>query len=355
MMDIISEKPSGIQRRIRRAAVIHTALQIPIALQSPLRLARILHHHRLIIHKRYQMIKRRRGKKILSDETRRKLQRDLEFMKINEIKQKIREPKKDGSQKILDKKQKLEDKRKALKQLQKSTPKISVSDMKKEELEKREVLAAKEIECEICLCDKDYNECYKLLCNHSYHEDCMAQQLDVLIAARQFPLRCQRPRCGKEIEQSDLENLLDEKGLELLAKARKDHFVNTHRDTYGYCFTPDCDEIFSKEENPEFFTCISCGEKYCIPCQEVYHEGQNCEEFQKEKREREEQMLNNQLFQQYGFKPCPNCGVPVEKVSGCNRVPCACGAHFCWVCGKFHARTSQPVYQHLQNAHGGYW
>ena len=32
-------------------------------------------------------------------------------------------------------------------------------------------------------------------------------------------------------------------------------------------------------------------------------------------------------------KPCPNCGIPVSKESGCNQMKCsACGTHFCWLC-----------------------
>ena len=32
---------------------------------------------------------------------------------------------------------------------------------------------------------------------------------------------------------------------------------------------------------------------------------------------------------------CPKCGVPVEKVSGCNKMTCSrCNTGFCWICRK---------------------
>ncbi|GCA62253.1 hypothetical protein KIPB_002309 [Kipferlia bialata] len=49
-------------------------------------------------------------------------------------------------------------------------------------------------------------------------------------------------------------------------------------------------------------------------------------------------------------KTCPCCGVAVEKISGCNRISCVCGKHWCWVCG-FVGTTPQPVYQHMVDVH----
>lgn len=34
-------------------------------------------------------------------------------------------------------------------------------------------------------------------------------------------------------------------------------------------------------------------------------------------------------------KPCPGCGIPVEKVAGCNHMKCEkCHTAFCWLCGR---------------------
>lgn len=52
-------------------------------------------------------------------------------------------------------------------------------------------------------------------------------------------------------------------------------------------------------------------------------------------------------------KECPSCGVMTEKVSGCDHITCKCGAHWCYVCGK--KQTEETIYEHLSNAHGGYF
>jgi len=53
------------------------------------------------------------------------------------------------------------------------------------------------------------------------------------------------------------------------------------------------------------------------------------------------------------YTPCPQCGVVVEKTSGCNHITCPCGQHFCHVCGK--AETESTIYVHLSEEHGGFF
>ena len=56
-----------------------------------------------------------------------------------------------------------------------------------------------------------------------------------------------------------------------------------------------------------------------------------------------------------GFRTCPNCKRPSVKVSGCNRITCNCGRHFCYYCGFGPTDTSGEVYDHLSREHGGYF
>jgi len=50
-------------------------------------------------------------------------------------------------------------------------------------------------------------------------------------------------------------------------------------------------------------------------------------------------------------RPCPGCGVEVEKVVGCDHVShIACGGHWCWRCGK--EQPANRIYQHIGTCPG---
>ena len=53
-------------------------------------------------------------------------------------------------------------------------------------------------------------------------------------------------------------------------------------------------------------------------------------------------------------RAAPCCGVTVFKTGGCNHMACACGKHWCWVCG-FVGVDSGAVYGHMTSAHGGFF
>ena len=43
---------------------------------------------------------------------------------------------------------------------------------------------------------------------------------------------------------------------------------------------------------------------------------------------------------------CPGCGVPTEKISGCNHISCTCGQLWCWHCGE--KSTEDEIDDHLE-------
>ncbi|KAH9973116.1 hypothetical protein BGW80DRAFT_1311884 [Lactifluus volemus] len=52
------------------------------------------------------------------------------------------------------------------------------------------------------------------------------------------------------------------------------------------------------------------------------------------------------LVQQEGWKYCPTCKTPCEKISGCNFISCispGCNTHFCYACRALIIRSAVPV------------
>ena len=70
--------------------------------------------------------------------------------------------------------------------------------------------------------------------------------------------------------------------------------------------------------------CPFCLSVKCRLCGELQHpEGIVCEELQKVKH----------IFNSKKLKPCPKCGLIIEKTHGCLHMTCCCKYQFCWRCG----------------------
>ncbi|GAB7338858.1 hypothetical protein MBLNU457_5544t2 [Dothideomycetes sp. NU457] len=78
--------------------------------------------------------------------------------------------------------------------------------------------------------------------------------------------------------------------------------------------------------NNDIFTCAVCDHKHCVSCKRDWHEDQSCEEAATEdaKRRRERQAEDKASEKQVGkiSKPCPGCGVKIEKNGGCINMHC---------------------------------
>lgn len=92
--------------------------------------------------------------------------------------------------------------------------------------------------------------------------------------------------------------------------------------------------------------------------QEIVHPGFNCDQAI-EIRQTDAYFLKYMV--ENGIRKCPNanCGMPVVKVDGCNKVLCTrCGKSMCFKCPPelmIAYNTPQEAYDHLNAKHGGYW
>lgn len=56
------------------------------------------------------------------------------------------------------------------------------------------------------------------------------------------------------------------------------------------------------------------------------------------------------------LKECPKCKISCKKEEGCNHIFCPnCKFHFCYKCCLVFFPTAQECYNHLNQAHGGYY
>merc|ERR1712098_661148 len=65
--------------------------------------------------------------------------------------------------------------------------------------------------------------------------------------------------------------------------------------------------------------CPGCRKLYCVQCDDEWHQGVTCAQFQRVKKAKNP----DELWKAINSKPCPKCKAPIQKIAGCNYMMCA--------------------------------
>ena len=95
-------------------------------------------------------------------------------------------------------------------------------------------------------------------------------------------------------------------------------------------------KIVEKIFNPEKLsvTCDLCLTEQCFNCNRYWHDPISCEYLTKWEKKCADDS-ETELWITVNTRPCPKCGVNIEKNSGCNHMTCknaSCRYDFCWIC-----------------------
>ena len=102
---------------------------------------------------------------------------------------------------------------------------------------------------------------------------------------------------------------------------------------YQPCPSAECTfGLYMAKGGGDLFTCHLCGLKWCLTCDAKYHSGQTCAQYIEERRKAEakDKTLKAQAKEirkslrtiDETSKPCPGCGVKIEKRDGCDHMTC---------------------------------
>lgn len=114
----------------------------------------------------------------------------------------------------------------------------------------------------------------------------------------------------------------------------------THKTEFiGHCPEQDCKGFLDTE-----YTCGMCKKTACRKCRETEHEGA-CNP----------DTVKTVKALAKDTKKCPNCGVPIYKIEGCDQMFCmSCHTAFSWTTGKIETgRVHNPHYYQWQRETGG--
>ncbi|KIL70489.1 hypothetical protein M378DRAFT_7318 [Amanita muscaria Koide BX008] len=191
-------------------------------------------------------------------------------------------------------------------------------------------------------------------CGHLCCAACLRHCLTSAIERKGFPLLCvgDEDRCKVPIAIPIIQRLLSVQQFDRLVEAAVTTYIEKQPDKFRYCATPDCSQIYRCDGNKKSFNCPSCLASVCIACKNLSHEGMTCEEWNLLYDVAEQERRNEEWASTAGAKKCSRCQVFIQKIEGCNRIQCHCGANICWVClAAFNDSTA--AYSHLSDVHGG--
>ena len=190
----------------------------------------------------------------------------------------------------------------------------------------------KEVQLTICgICLEEYNVLdvnnYYLECGCIGHKECLEAYVINCIKERIINMIC--PLCKKDILSSNIiyqvlnisrNKEIKEQYQSLLPQKKK-------KENTIPCPNPKCNYAEYKENVVDnHFICTECRKEFCLKCNEYWHTGYTCIEFQ----EKIVPMLKSSTsnFNEYAknvFVHCPICKTWIDYQMYCGEVTCICG------------------------------
>ena len=186
-------------------------------------------------------------------------------------------------------------------------------------------------ECLVCLDDKQANEFRILSCRHHCCAVCLNTIVDGALQEQNMnQLLCPDATCRRQMTESDLRRIVgdDHERFNACCNLMAREWL-LRQPNARHCPTPDCQHIHVNNAQ-QFRTvrCPDCRQEYCSNCTRAHTVGIRCQEAPRTWREE-----LNERWREGNTKPCPECGVDIQKNGGCNAMTCTrCHHHFCWIC-----------------------
>ena len=190
-----------------------------------------------------------------------------------------------------------------------------------------------DILCPICMSRQ--TEITNFDCEDYFCKSCSVLLLEnFLNSGKVMPEQLKCPCCEAQISDDAFKNVLPADYPKLERLRRKIRIQKQIAEGLAIgCPLPDCEGYALVSNEKTIMACNECLVTLCPNCKESSHPNMTCEEYSIEKGDGIEDLLVSRHW-----KRCPSCGIPVERIEGCNFVTCnspicAGSKSMCYVCG----------------------
>ncbi|EKM59123.1 uncharacterized protein PHACADRAFT_205299 [Phanerochaete carnosa HHB-10118-sp] len=205
------------------------------------------------------------------------------------------------------------------------------------ERERERISLSQSFTCNICLDRHSHEDAAQVdNCAHTFCRDCIRGHVSSQIGQRLYPIVC--PLCSTEKGERE-PTVLSDGFVQQLGLSEEDYVIFVELEMASFSMLlhcRGCDKSFfvvkDELDSINVITCPlpGCGKSWCKTCSHFIddisqtHTCDGTAELQR-------------LMGDKGWKYCPGCRTPAEKIGGCNHMACkspGCNTHFCYLCGE---------------------
>lgn len=177
--------------------------------------------------------------------------------------------------------------------------------------------------CLICMDAKPAREFFRngsCSCSRSFCNDCVGKYIAAKIHENVSTVECPEPECQRLLEPKNCRCIVPKRVFDRWQIAICEAHLGEKK---FYCPFKDCSALLL-DEDLTVSECPNCLRFLCARCKVPWHNGIECDEFQKlgkEERGREDLMVM-ELAKMNNWRRCPTCKIYVERRSGCLLITC---------------------------------
>ena len=174
-------------------------------------------------------------------------------------------------------------------------------------------------------------------------------------SAEVITAKCPDYKCYNIIPGWLFKKLLDAEDYKKYEHFFNNSFIDLNK-RLKWCPGAGCEKVIESKLGEIVDVLCECGNAFCFGCDKDAHKPLDCKALDEwQKKIQDGAGDTGDAWIKLNTKPCPKCGVRIEKNAGCMHITCkSCGHGFCWLCmgdKASHGGTDGHIYQCNSIAH----
>jgi ariadne-1 len=207
-------------------------------------------------------------------------------------------------------------------------------------IQQSSLLRSPSMTCPVCFEEKPIDCMVALGCLHYYCASCWREYIHqaALSSGREIiNTTCMHPHCTAKLTFNMFERLADPHDNDRYRYFLLKHFAEANPNIV-HCPNPSCGNavLYQGDGCPTDVVECHCGTRFCFSCGHEKHNPITCTQLDQWIALLQDDSESVAVIKATS-KACYHCGIPTERITGCNHMICrketgGCGGEWCWMC-----------------------